>query len=527
MKSDSFHSITSSAKRFFTGTLLSRVSGMVREVLMAAFFGTDPSVSSFLIAFRFSNFFRRFLGEGAFQSSFIPHFESLRKESPSKAYHFFITLSKKVTLLLLLLILLIEIPTLLFPSFFPCSQGVKEIFLFSAFMLPGILFISLYTLNSALLQCEKIYFTPSFAPVLFNLTWIIALIFFSKLLPTKAMFFLTLIILLAYFLQWVYTLPQVHKILQKEKNPGNTLLNLKGLKKNLITSLIGVGAVQINSTLDFIFCRITTEVGPAYLAYSSRLYQLPLALFGISLAGALLPPLSRAIQQNDLSKYDSFLNRSLKNGLFVSLFCSSAIILFAIPCVNLIYGRGAFSQEDTWNTALTLTSYGVGFLPAVIVLILASAFYAKGNFKSPIKASLLSIATNILLNTLFIFQFRWQAAGVALATSIASFINLIALINYLKKENITIDWTSQLTTFLKTTLIALSAFFCAYLILPFSLEEILFIKKTTTFPTTFFEQLKLMFFPFFVYLTVFAFGAYLMKIKELSYLFKKEQDFNN
>lgn len=436
---DTTHSIIRSAKRFFSGTVLSRITGLARDVAMAFAFGTQDAVAAFLVAFRFSNLLRRLLGEGAMQTAFIPQFEKLRKESPERACRFFRDLSFMLNALLLLIVILSIMCLGACLYFFELSPGNREILLLTLLMMPSLVFICLYGLNASLLQCEKSYFTPSVAPVAFNAIWVLGIFCLRHLSPAAAMPWLSIFIILASLAQWVLTIPKAVSILRNyglEKPWKNFKLyseDIASLFKPLLLGIIGVGASQINNALDSIFARYADLEGPALLWYAIRVQQLPLALFGIAISGALLPPLSRAIKMNDVSRYKWFLEFAIRRSVALMLPTTMAIFVLGDSCINLIYGRGGFNNHSIVGTTQCLWAYGFGLIPMTIVLILAPAFYAKGDYRTPTKASVISMILNIALNALLIMVFDLGAASVALATSLSAWVNVAMLANPLNR----------------------------------------------------------------------------------------------
>jgi len=191
--------------------------------------------------------------------------------------------------------------------------------------------------------------------------------------------------------------------------------------------VMGVGAMQINSALDSIFARIADLAGPAYLWYAIRVQQLPLALFGLALSGALLPPLSRAMREGNLERYRNLLSGSLRQAAALIIPCAFGLFALGAPGLNLLYGRGDFSSADLRETLLCLWAYGIGVVPASFVLLLAAGCYAKKSYGSPMFASLISVAVNVLLNAFLVFGLHWGAVSIALATSVSAWLNCAIL----------------------------------------------------------------------------------------------------
>lgn len=421
---DTETSIFRSAKSFFAGTLLSRIMGMTRDIVMAVCFGSAPEVAAFMVAYRLANLFRRLLGEGNLQGGFVPQFESLRKESNVSAVLFYRDLFYSIILVLVLLVGL--------GSAVCAGIGAvlhSDIIWMMILMMPGVVFLCLYALNSSVLQCQKKYFLPAIAPVAFNLGWIAAALFLQGQNLHHAMFGLSLGILGAFILQWWVTSRPVMKWARQTIGwrewfcPRPFSTEVKVLLKPLSFGIVGIGAAQINSAVDAIFARLADPSGPAYLWYAIRIQQLPLALFGITLAGALLPPLSRAIQFESLERYRELLQSGIKKSAALIIPSAVGMFVLAIPGLDLLYGHGGFVRSDVDETGICLQAYAIGLLPMVYVLLLANGFYAKKEYDYPMRCSLISVGCNVLLNALFVFCFQWKAVSIALATALSAILN--------------------------------------------------------------------------------------------------------
>ncbi|MBI3508578.1 MAG: murein biosynthesis integral membrane protein MurJ [Chlamydiia bacterium] len=429
---DTSRSILQSAKRFFAGTFLSRISGLLREIAMAFAFGTSPAVAAFMVAYRLANLFRRLLGEGNLQSGFAPHFESLYAQNPKAALQFYRDVSFSLLALLLVITVGMEGGLALGASYF--NESWQEVARLAMWMAPGLIFICLYGLNAALLQCKKQYFLTGVAPVAFNFVWIAFACF------ARNMEMLSMGITLGFCLQWLLTSLQVrkeifaHLTLQEWLSPQIFSTSWKRLMKSLSLGILGVGAMQINSACDAIFARFADLSGPTYLWYAIRVYQLPLALFGIALSGALLPPLARAMQSGSKERYMELLRGSLRQSAALMVPCTFALFVLGESGLKLLYQHGQFSEESLPQTLHCLWGYGLGLVPAVFVLLLANGFYARKSYAIPVIASVSAVAVNLFLNALFVFVLHWGAVSIAIATSVSSFCNVGILSYCLSKE---------------------------------------------------------------------------------------------
>lgn len=472
---------------------------MLRDMSMAYVFGTEPSIAAFMLAFRFSHLLRRLLGEGALQSAFIPEFESLRHQDKGRAFRFFRDLTGSLTLLLIVLILIGCVGLGIVLTQWNLSEGNREIVSLTALMLPSLLFICLYGLNSSLLQCEKSYFIPSVAPVMFNLMWIIVVFMLSGMTIPQAMPWLALGIVAACFFQWIFTVPKTLSLLKNHLLTGFWKdfrlysSDLKALSKNLFLGLTGVAATQINNTVDGIFARFADAEGPALLWYAIRIEQLPLALFGIAISGAILPPLSRAIKALNWGDYHKFLQYGLRQTANLILPLTALLLVAGDTYVNLIFGRGDFTSHSVGGTTQCLWAYSLGLLPSALVLILAPACYAQKDFRLPAYASFLTMGINCLLNTWMIVGWGLGAVSVAIATSISAWANLSFLGYILHKRGRLIISTTLIQHCLQMCLIAAFASGCVIIYRLFSFDYVLYDLLTgrdhPSFPQMFTSQL--------------------------------------
>lgn len=416
--------VAKSALRFLSGTSLSKISGMLRDVAMAFYFGTSPSIAAFLLSFRFVYLARRLFGESLLHQGFIPHFEELRAASSKSAALFFRDLLWTMVIFLTGIVILSELILFFFSGQIP---------FLSSLMIPGIFFICLFGFCTGLLQSEKSFFLPSVSPMVSNFVWILGILLFHKLPSEKAVIGLAVFISIAFFFQWLAVMPKVWSFLKthltkKEIFRGEIFSSeIQKLLRPLLLGMLGVASMQINSALDGVFARFASPEGPAYLWYAIRLQQLPLSLFGIALSTALLPSLSRALASQNAEKYFSLIRFAKKRAFTFSFPCFIGIFVLGLSSVNLLFGRGDFSQEATFQTTLCLWCYGLGLLPMVMVQIYAPAYYAKKDYKTPAMGFVFATILNIVLNALFVFVFRLGPASIALATSIASLMNCLFL----------------------------------------------------------------------------------------------------
>ncbi len=433
-------------KRFFSGTLLSRISGLGRDLSMAFAFGDHPSVAAFMIAFRFSNLLRRLIAEGPFQLAFVPFFEGLRTQDSARASFFF----RRLTLLMALLLILVTgfaegIMAFLLSSW-QISEANQEIITLTAWLAPAIIFICLYGLNISLLQCYDCFFISSFAPFVCNSIWILAALYLRNVDPQLAMPSLAKFVAIGFIGQWLVTLPQTLKKISahwREWLSFSIPSEVKELAKILSLSALGVGATQINAFIDVLFARYADLHGPVYLWYSIRIQQLALAIFGIACVTTIVPRLSRAIKNHDFTNAYHYFSFSYQRIITVMLPCMFALIALGGVICNLIYGRGSFSESAVSQTTLCLWAYGLGLIPTTMVMLFSATLYAYSNFRIPTVISIISMIINLSLNALFVLGFHWGALSTAIATSLSAWLNCLLLQHQLRR----IGWRANYSLF--------------------------------------------------------------------------------
>lgn len=437
---DSISSIRKSSINFFSGTMLSRISGMFRDIALAFCFGTHEALAAFFVSFRLANLARRLFGEGALQSAFIPLFEEVRKSSQEEACFFFRDLSVLWTGLLSLLCLISMTGLAIFLHYFSVEQSVAEIVYLMIFLIPSILPTCLFGLNISFLQCQKQYFAAAASPIFYNLVIIASALSLSSYTPQHSMPLLSCGVVIACVAQWVASFvpvfSQCKAVLRKSLFSHINLRSptIVRLWHPLALGLVGIGASQINNAVDAIFARVADAEGPAQLWFAIRFQQVPLALFGIAISSAILPPLSRAIHANDENKYRSFLEYGIRQVIALLAPCTGALFVAGMAMINCVFGHGGFHTDSIISTTGCLHGYAIALVPMGLIIVLAPAFYAKGNYTIPMKGACIALILNAVLNTMMVFGFGWKAISVTIATSISSWVNALYLYSKLSTE---------------------------------------------------------------------------------------------
>lgn len=495
---DSKKTVRRSATLFFSGTLFSRASGMFRDMALAYFFGSGRDIALFFVAFRFAALLRRVFGEGVISGGFVPYYTSIKGKDEGRADRLYRDLFFSIFFSLFLIIGFFEILLFFGKSFYG-----GDFLMMIIIMLPGVIFASLYSLNSSYLHIKGRYFIPSFAPFLFNISWIVG----AYLLRGGDNFYFSFFVLFAFFLQFFITLPGNFFSLQRPKLFSK---DVRGVIKPIALVILGVVAFQINTALDSLFAIKASVKGPAYLWYAARVNQLPFALFAIATSSALFPPLSRSFGRGDMDGYFGFIRFACKRSIVFMLFSTFFIFGVGRSSLNLLFGRGAFLEEAVFRSSTALFLYAVGLLPAALTLIVVAAMHAKKSYFLPFVATIFSLFLNVFLNYLFIFSFGWGAESVALSTSIASIFNFFFI--YFKGGFKFFDRKLGIF-FLKSLASSLLALSVSLYIGKF-LKNLFFVEKGALLPREFISQFGTFSLLAIAFFTIFFISNLLLKREE-------------
>lgn len=511
--------IESSSKVFFSGTVLSRLSGLLRDIFTAYAFGSSSAIAALMVAFRFSSLLRRLFGEGALHAAFVPAYEKIRLESKQKAGEFFIQLSLLLALMLLIIIGVSELGLGSLLSWGALSASSHQIVFLTMVLLPTLVFICSSAFCGSLLQCHNYFFIPSVSPAIFNLFWILGVFFLRKIPIDQAVFNLALWIIAGVFFQWILMLPQSLNLVKEFFSISliTSYQRLKGsfqiVAKPLALGIVGVSTTQINSALDSIFARYISLEGPAYLWYAIRIQQVPLALFGIAMAGAILAPLARAYNRGENDFLDLFIY-SLSRAMGLLVPCFVALMVLGPFCVSLLYGRGNFTLFAAEQTTYSLWAYSLGLIPQGLILIFAPFFYVKGKYYRTTRASIISLLLNVVLNSFFAFVLKMPAWGVALATAISSWVQVFYLSYFCFKSYSLKRFESFFKTSFEvltgTLMSALLSYFVIVYFNPFITE-----KTLLYFPRNFHVQVMCFSLGTSIFLGFLFLIAYLFKLQEI------------
>jgi len=419
-------------------TLLSRILGFVRDVIVAWFFGAGLAADAFFVAFRIPNLLRRLFAEGSLTISFIPVFtEYLSRNGREEAYG----LARSACWLLSLVLAVVAVAGILLsplivkviaPGFLSSPEKFDLTVLLTRIMFPYIFFIGLVALCMGVLNALGHFAAPALAPVLLNLAIISTVVLLSPHLEKPAVGLAIGVIIggvLQLGLQIPFLIRKGFRLLVRGPlyHPA-----IKRIALLMTPAVFGAAVYQINIFVGTLLASLLPEGSVSYLYYADRLVQFPLGVFGIALATAVLPSLSRQATVKDMEGLRTSFAYALKLVFFITIPAMTGLIVLKEPIVRLLFQRGAFNVATTYFTAEALFYYAVGLWAFSGVRIVVSTFYALQDTKTPVKMAVISLLVNIILSLLLMGPMRHS--GLALATSLAAAVNLFLLIHALKKR---------------------------------------------------------------------------------------------
>ncbi|MEB3701399.1 Murein biosynthesis integral membrane protein MurJ [Candidatus Bealeia paramacronuclearis] len=419
-------------------TLLSRISGFVRDALIAAFLGVNVTTDAFFVAFKLPNFFRRFFAEGAFSAAFVPIFSGLLVTSgkiQAKAYAD--QVFSGLFLILFMFVLLFEggmplVITLIAPGFLNDPEKYQLAIELSRITFPYILFISLAAMLSGVLNSMGKFGAAAASPIILNITMIGAVlaVAFWALNPGDAM---AMGVFSAGFLQlsWLYLSTWREDFKIKFTRPRLTP-DIKKLIRLGIPGAVGAGVVQINIFIDTILASLLPTGAVSYLFYADRLNQLPLGVIGIAVSTALLPELSKQLKSGSHEEAHETQNRALEFVLAITLPAAMSLMVLSYPLVKILFERGAFTPEDALATSYVLAAFSVGLPAYVMIKVFSTSFFARHDTKTPVKVAMMAVGLNLTLNLILIGSLSY--VGLALSTAIAAWFNATLLATKLYKS---------------------------------------------------------------------------------------------
>ena len=416
--------------------MLSRILGYTRDACVAYVFGAGMYSDAFFVAFRITNLLRRLVGEGALTSSFIPIFTEERhwrdKEGANKLVRSVFTLFTLILIALSVLGIIFskELVWLMSPGFASDPEKFSVTVNLTRQMFPYMVCVGLMAIAMGVLNSFRHFASPAIAPVFFNLAIIASIFAFAPLL-TKSVYALSIGVLIGGVLQFVIQIPYLRKYGISLKPLFN--FSDPAIKKIFLLMLpaaFGVGVYQLNIFVTLWFASKLEGGSVSYLYYAGRLMELPIGVFSVAVATAVLPSLSEHVVKGEWDDFKRSLSFALRIVNFVTIPATIGLVVLSFPIIETLFRHGRFSLEDAAATSAALSFYAIGLVPVSACRLLTSIFYSLKDTVTPVWMAFASFIVNVSLCILLVGPLKH--GGLALATALSSFVNMFGLFIMLK-----------------------------------------------------------------------------------------------
>lgn len=408
-------------------TMLSRVMGLVRDVVVATFLGAGNGADAFFVAFKIPNFLRRLFAEGAFNQAFVPvlsEYSTQRSKQEIRELLNAVAGSLTAMLALITAFAMLAAPWLVW-VFAPGFGRDPEKLAMTADMLrltfPYLLLISLTAFSGSVLNTWNRFAVPAFTPVLLNLSLIGAALFLMPLMEEPAMA-LAWGVLIAGAAQLAFQVPFLLRLgLLPTPWPNFAHDGVKRILKLMAPALFGVSVSQINLLLDTILASLLVAGSVSWLYYSDRLVELPLGVFGVAIGTIILPALSKRHADKSTEHFSAMLDWAIRVVLLLGMPAALALAVLAEPFLITLFHYGAMTDHDIQMAAMSLRAYAFGLVAFMLIKVLAPGFFARQDTKTPVKVGIIAMVANMVFNLILVWPLAH--AGLALATALSAFLN--------------------------------------------------------------------------------------------------------
>ncbi|MFZ5800341.1 MAG: murein biosynthesis integral membrane protein MurJ [Candidatus Omnitrophota bacterium] len=435
------HHIAKSASLISIATVVSRVLGFIRDILIAQFFGTAQSAQAFVVAFRIPNLFRDLVGEGAANAAVVPVFSEYlakeRKEEFWKLFNVVMNLFLIVTAVITLLGIFFAplIVKIMAPGFIRSPEKLLLTIKLTRIMFPYLVLIAVTAYGMGVLFTFRSFFAPAFAPCLLNLAMITAAMLASGRMPEPVVG-LAVGVVAGGILQLLFQVPPLFR-------RGMQIMPVKDFRhpaarkigRLLLPRVFGSAVYQLNLMVDTICASLGFVVGEGAVAaiyYANRVIQFPLGVFGVALASVVLPTLSGYAAQKDAGRFKDTLSFSLRGITLIMFPCAVFLLVLSQPIIRVLFQRGEFDGYSTQITAWALLFYALGLFSYSGVKILVSSFYSLQDTVTPVKIAGVCLIVNAVLNIILMWPLK--VGGIALASAASATLNYFLLYAQIKKR---------------------------------------------------------------------------------------------
>ena len=423
-------------------TMISRVFGLIRDVILARLFGAGLGFDVFIVAFRIPNFLRRLFAEGGFSQAFVPvlsEYRETRSEEEVKALIDHTSATLGLTLFVISVIGVIASPILI-AIFAPGFIGEEDKYGLASSMLritfPYILFISLTAFAGSILNTFRNFGVPAFTPVLLNLSLIAAALLLAPTFPegTKVVA-LSWGVFIAGVVQLGFQIPYLLKLgLLPRPRFNRDPEGVRRILKLMLPTLFAVSITQINLLVDTLIASFLQTGSISWLYYSDRMVELPIGVFGVALATVILPNLSTQHALGDSDAYSNIMVWALGLVFLIAMPAALGLAILAAPILTTLFQYAEFTSNDVVMSSKSLVAYSVGLPGFILIKVLSSGFFSRQDTKTPVKIAAVAMVSNVVLNLALVVPLAH--AGLALASSLSAYINAGLLFIWLKKSGL-------------------------------------------------------------------------------------------
>ncbi len=440
----SHSAVVNTATSVSSATLISRILGYARDMLIANFFGASMVADAFFVSYKIPNLLRRLLGEGSLSTSFIPVYtDYLTNKSEEESQKLIKSVFGAFTILFILLtgtgiIFAPQIVRLIAPGFADSPDQLQLTVLLTRIMFPFLMAIGLGAITLGILNSWRKFFLPAVAPSMLSISEILFILLITPFMdpPIKALALGVVVGGFAQFAVQAIPIMKRHSIMPviNFKHPG-----LRRIVQLMLPAAIGLAVFQVNSLVDTICATLLKEGSVSFLYYGNRLVQFPLALFGTAVATVALPMMSENAARKQLGELKDTFSFSLRSISFLILPAAVGLIIFGEPILRLLFQRGEFTPYHTGQTYWVLIFYSIGLIFFAGVKVATSAFHSLQDTKTPVIVASAAMLLNVALNLIVVFvepvKNYFGAGGLAFATSISSALNFILLVIIFRYRN--------------------------------------------------------------------------------------------
>ena len=429
--------LLSSASIFSFFTLISRILGYLRDILIAIFLGASIFADAFFVAFRLPNTFRRLFAEGTFNAAFIPSYTSAKFKNDKSGKLFADDVFSLLVITLLFIVTLAEIFTpylvyLIAPGFLVDDIKFNLAVELTRITFPFLLFVSLSSFFSGILNSNNKFAAAAAAPIILNLVLIISILisYYQNLNFAKQLSYGVTLAGIIQLIFLIYVSSKYYKPYLKFKTKFSK--KVKFFFKKLLPSIFSSGVTQINILVGTIIASFQSGA-VSYLYYADRVYQINLAVAGIAVGTVSLPVLSKAFKSRNYLKVSAIQNKSIQLSLLLSIPASFALIIASEEIINGLFGYGSFTNNDVEMTSDALMFFGYGIIAFALIKILSNFFFARDNTKTPFYISSFIVFLNIAISLIFFNHIGFLI--IPIATSISTWVGVLIFLYFLKKRN--------------------------------------------------------------------------------------------